>query len=77
MSKCWVCKRKVSAKGIFLFLLLDGEEVWVCGPKCAEKYDDDETGAYDVKGNIREARRHILHEEQWPSGSADTMGGKT
>ncbi len=48
--KCLVCRKRVRPeKGIFLFLLADGAEVWVCGQKCGEKYDDDETGAYNVK----------------------------
>ncbi len=42
----------MGSKGLFLFLLTGGDEFWVCGQKCADKYNDDETGAYDVKGSV-------------------------
>ena len=44
-AQCLVCGKRVKpANGIFLFLRPNGSEVWLCGQKCADKYNggDDE-----------------------------------
>src|SRR5512139_656380 len=49
--RCLVCKRRIRATNLraeMMCLRIDGSEVWLCGPRCATAYNDDDKGVYCV-----------------------------
>ncbi len=54
--RCLVCRRAIrldSTRAEYLFLRPGDVEVWVCGPKCLARWEDDDSGEFDFPSDAK------------------------